>query len=87
MGRPLRLYDDPETVHFVTNRCLQERYLLKPTEAVNRIILSCFARSLARHPVKAMGFGFLSNHSHLLLKPTSLHVCSFTQYFQSILAV
>jgi len=87
MPRPLRLFDNPKEIHFVTNRCLQERFFLTPSKETDALILSCLGRALDRHPVTLYSFVFMSNHFHLLVKASHHNLSSFMRVFQSTLAV
>ncbi|MCP4679201.1 MAG: hypothetical protein GY854_27690 [Deltaproteobacteria bacterium] len=77
-----------DTVHFVTNRCHQERLLLLPDDTINFIIGYWFARALDRfgQGLEIYGFIFLSNHFHLLCKDTKGTLARFMGYFQGNLA-
>lgn len=67
MGRPLRLLL-PGTTWFVTTRCIDARFLLRPDPHLNATIATCLARALRRYPaISLLGFVALSNHLHLLL--------------------
>ena len=75
-------------VHFVTNRCLQERLLLLPRSKTNALILEWLAKALSfvDGGVELFAFIFLSNHFHLLLRDNSGRLAEFMGYFQGNLA-
>ena len=83
----MRLHN-PDIVWFVTNRCHQERLLLLPRPAVNRLIGAWLAKSLVEHGdgIELYAFAFLSNHFHMLLRDPKGQLPEFMWYFQVNLA-
>ena len=77
-----------DSIHFITNRCEHEMFLLLPTDTVREIIQTWFARALCRFGdgVEIYAFIFLSNHFHLLLRDTKGTLAAFMWYFQSNVA-
>ena len=53
-----------DTVHFVTNRCEHEMFLLLPNETITNIIQCWFARAVCLYGdgLEIYAFIFLSNH-------------------------
>ncbi len=86
MPRPIRIYESPNSIYFVTNRCLEARYLLVPTEKVNTIVLGCLARAVQRHEIDLFAFVFMSNHFHLLVRAPDNNLNKFMCFFQGLLA-
>jgi hypothetical protein len=78
----------PNTVWLVTNRCEHERFLLKPSPALNEILGGWFARALERYGdgIEVYAFIFLSNHFHILLRDTTGQMPRVMWYFQTNLA-
>ncbi len=78
----------PGSVHFVTNRCEQEQFLLLPTEKMNQIISCWLGRALEMfgEGIDIYAFIFLSNHFHLLLKDKLGMLPTFMWYFQTNVA-
>lgn len=71
----------------VTLRTVQGRYLLKPSDELNAIIIGALARAAELYPVGVVCPSFLSNHGHLLLRPTDQKALSgFMGYFTSKIA-
>jgi hypothetical protein len=67
MAYPLRWFV-PNTVYEFTTRTIQERFLLRPSPLVRRIVLGVLARGLFFYPaVRLYAFAFLSNHWHAML--------------------
>ena len=54
----------------VTIRTIQGRFLLRPSRDLNEIVIGILARAARRYEVRVCAFVFLSNHAHLLLRPT-----------------
>jgi putative transposase len=86
MGRPLRRHV-PKTYYFVTVRCHQTRFLLRPTPEINETILEWLVRAQRAHPgVLVLGFVAMSNHIHLLLFDGHAELASWSSYFLGNLA-
>jgi hypothetical protein len=67
MGRPLRMFE-PGVVYECTSRTIQGRYLLRPSELVNALIVGIIGYALAKCPgIEIYGVHFLSNHATWLL--------------------
>lgn len=71
----------------VTTRTQQERFLLRPSPEVNRIILGVIARAQKRTGMKICGLAVLSNHYHMLVVPESTKQLSdFMEYVNGLIA-
>jgi len=68
MSRPLRYVPHPGCLFEVTVRTVQSRLLLRPSVALNRIILGVLGRAQRLYQVELCGFSFASNHFHLQAK-------------------
>lgn len=87
MPRPLRYQPKPNTVFFVTARCIHSRFLLRPSQRVNGLIVGVLARAVERFDVQLHAMCFLSNHYHLLLSSKdAATLASFMQYVGSNIA-
>ena len=87
MSRFLRFQHQPSTTYFVTDRCFQGRFLLRPSPTANAIIAGVLAHALERFKVELYGHCFMSNHYHLLLAAESASdLAAFMQYFKGNLA-
>lgn len=75
-------------IHFVTNRCFQERLFMLPSKTLNEIIGYWFARAYDRYGqgLEIFAFIFLSNHFHLLVRDNSGNLARFMGYFQGNVA-
>ena len=65
MSRPRQII--PGQTVFVTRRCSQRQFLLKPGRTVNQVFLYCLAHAAARYGVKIHAYVVMSNHFHLVL--------------------
>lgn len=75
-------------IHFITNRCEHEMFLLLPTDVITSIIQCWFAKALALYGqgLEIYAFVFLSNHWHLLCRDTKGTLAAFMWYFQGNVA-
>ena len=62
MSRPIRYQPEEWSVFFVTVRCIHSRFLLRPSQRVNVLIVGVLARAVERFDVTLFGVCFLSNH-------------------------
>jgi REP element-mobilizing transposase RayT len=86
MGRPLRLLA-PTTTWFVTTRCVDSRFFLRPDAPLNTVLGLCLARACKRHPgISVLGFVALSNHLHILLVDEQSQLSSFMELLLGTLA-
>ena len=67
MPRKLRFQPEEWSTFFVTSRCIQSRFLLRPSHYSNQLIIGVIAKAVKRLDIKLHGLCFLSNHYHLLL--------------------
>jgi putative transposase len=87
VGRRLRYVEEGGGLVEVTARMLQRRFLLRPSQVVNEIVIGLLARGKRRYGVEVCLFVFLSNHFHLLLKVENAYQLSqFMGWFNSNLA-
>lgn len=81
MGRPLRCRE-PGTYYFVTTRCVEARFLLRPDAELTSGVGYWLARSLSRFEGMALhGAVVLSNHLHLLVCDRRGELSRFMEYF------
>jgi REP element-mobilizing transposase RayT len=72
MARPLR-FVPPASLVEVTCRTVQGRFLLRPSRDLNEIVVGILARAARRYRMRVCAYVYLSNHCHLLLRPTDAH--------------
>ncbi len=74
VARPLRYLPPDCPLVEVTCRTIQGRMLLRPSRELKRRILGVLARAANRYEVGVCSFIYLSNHCHLLLRPSTASV-------------
>jgi REP element-mobilizing transposase RayT len=81
MSRPHNLVE-------ITIRCIQSRFLLRPSEELNQLLLGVLGRALALYPgIRLYAFKALSNHIHFILSsPDLLTLASFMNHVMSNIA-
>ena len=67
MSTTPRYVPSPGEMVFVSIRCIQARYLLRPSKRVNKLILGVLAKAQKKYEVRVFAPAFLSNHGHMLL--------------------
>jgi REP element-mobilizing transposase RayT len=87
MSRRLRYIPEGGALVEVTCRTLQSRFLLRPSPALDDIVVGVLARAQRTYPVRCCGFSFVSNHFHLLLYvDDARQLANFMRYLNSNLA-
>lgn len=87
MSRRVRFAPEGGGLFEVSSRTVQSRLLLRPSPALNEIILGVLGRGQRLYPVEVCGFSFLSNHFHLLLRVPDVELLArFMGYVKSNLA-
>jgi REP element-mobilizing transposase RayT len=85
--RPLRHVPRKGCLFEVTVRTVQARFLLRPSVALNEIILGVLGRAQRLYGVEICSFVFASNHFHLLAKvEDAKQLADFMGYLSSNLA-
>ena len=80
MGRQLRFFES-NTTQFVTCRCFQGRFLMRPSAEVNALIGGVLVKALSNQPeIKVYAFTFLSNHFHMLVEGPDYDPCSIAKF-------
>ena len=67
MSRHLRFVPEGGALVEVTCRTIQGRYLLRPSQQINDVILGVLGRAQSLYPIDIIAFCFLSSHYHMLL--------------------
>ncbi len=71
----------------ITLRCTQGRYLLRPSERLNSLVIGVLARGQQQCRVSIHACAFLSNHAHLLVSVASQkHLSAFMNFVNSNVA-
>lgn len=86
MARPLRHFSPGDTVE-VTIRTVQGRFLIRPSDEMNEIILGILGLVLVRFGLQIHAFVFMSNHYHLIVTiPDALALARFECFLNGNLA-
>ena len=84
MARRVRFIPEDGSLVEVSCRTVQSRYLLRPSPALNEILLGVLGRAQRLYPVEICSFSFLSNHYHMHLWVTDAkQMADFMWYFQT----
>ncbi len=84
MGEALRVFDH-EMIYFVTNRCIERKFLMvADDERVNEIIRDNLRMAAIIYNIKIYGAVFMGNHFHLIISGSDIP--AFMQYLQSAIA-
>jgi len=87
MGRRLRYIPPGGCLVEVTNRTIQGRFLLRPGNELNKLVIGVLGRAQRLYRVEIHACIVLSNHYHLLLSVESAYqLAQFMAYFQGNLA-
>ena len=85
--RRLRFIPEGGGLVEVTCRTIQSRFFLRPTPAVNDLVVGVLGRAQRKHPIRVCAYAFVSNHFHLLLDvDDALQLANFMHYVNSNLA-
>jgi len=68
MARSPRSIETPGRIVEITSRTVHGRFLMRPSEEVNELILGIVGRAQAKYGVELFAFVFLSNHLHMLMR-------------------
>ncbi len=87
MSRRLRYQPEEWMTHFVTLRCIQSRFLLRPSDEVNELVVGVLHRAGQQSAVKLHAVGVLSDHLHLLVTAkTATDLSTYMQFVGSNVA-
>ncbi len=86
MGRPIR-YFKPGSIVEITCRAVQRRYLLRPSEELNELVVGVLGKAMEYYPVRLIAIHVMSNHIHMLVWiPDSVTQSEFMCFFKGNLA-
>jgi len=74
------------TTYMVTRRCTDRKYLIRPSEEVNEILLFCMIHAANKFGVKIHIFAFISNHFHILLTDPHKKLSKFMHWLDQFTA-
>ena len=67
-------------IFFVTVRCFQRRFLLRPSDETNEVLGGVLSRAVRLHGVELFAFSVMSNHMHLVVRAPRGNLPRFMQY-------
>jgi putative transposase len=76
----------PGTTYLITRRCLQRRFLLRPSRLTNEIVGFLLAVAAKRYRIDVHVFCVLSNHLHLVVTDPEARLPAFVQFLDSLVA-
>src|SRR5512147_1939816 len=76
----------PQAISFVTRRCSERRFFLKPSKVVNDTILYILAVAAQRYGILLHAFCVLSNHLHYVVTDPHARLPAFEQYVDALVA-
>jgi REP element-mobilizing transposase RayT len=76
----------PGATYLVTRRCIERRFLLRPSDQTNGIFRYVLAVASARHGILIHAFCVLSNHFHLVLTDPNASLPAFERDLDSLVA-
>ena len=79
MPRPIRMLNSVE-IFFLTVRCFQRRFLLRPSDETNEVLGGVLARAVRLYGAELFGFSVMSNHIHLVIRAPRGNLPRFMQY-------
>jgi REP element-mobilizing transposase RayT len=76
----------PGTSYFITRRCSERRFFLRPSQLTNEIFLYVLGLAAQRYDILVHAFCVLSNHAHLVITDADGRLPEFMQYLDSLVA-
>ncbi len=76
----------PEKFHFLTRRCTQRLFLLRPDDETNNAFVYCLAEAADRFAIELIASQQLSNHHHTVFFDRYGRVIEFMAHFHKLLA-
>jgi REP element-mobilizing transposase RayT len=76
----------PGELHFLTRRCSERRFFLRPSKETSQIFSYVLAVAAARHGILVHVACVMSNHYHLIVTDPRAELPAFMQYLDSLVA-
>jgi REP element-mobilizing transposase RayT len=76
----------PGETYFITRRCTQRTYLLRPDAETNAIFAYCLAEAAERHHIDLVGWNPMSNHHHAIAHDPEGRLPAFLEHFHKMMA-
>ncbi len=77
----------PGITYLLTRRCIERRFLLRPSPKTNQIVQYCLALAAERTGMQLHAFCAMSNHIHTVATDVEGRLPEFLQFFHRHLAV
>jgi putative transposase len=84
MSKPRKI--EKGTTYLITRRCFQRRFLLRPSELINHIVLYCLAYAAQKAGMLVHAYCVMANHYHLVVTDVQGKLPSFMHSLNSLLA-
>lgn len=84
MTRPRQIM--PGRCYFLTRRCTQRQFLLRPDAETNEIFLYCLAVAAAQFKIVVLLTSVMSNHHHTIVYDADGTIVEFTEYLHKLVA-
>jgi REP element-mobilizing transposase RayT len=72
------------TTYFVTRRCTQRQFLLRPSRATNQVVQYLLAVAAERYGIELHAYCVMSNHFHLVVTDPDARLPACLQYFDGL---
>jgi putative transposase len=76
----------PGETYFITRRCTQRAYLLRPDDETNAIFAYCLAEAATRHGIQLVAWNPMSNHHHAVVHDPKGRLPAFLEHFHKMIA-
>lgn len=84
MSKPRQVL--PGSTYLLTRRCLQRRFLLRPSQETNRILEFCLAHAANTFRIEVHAYCFMSNHYHLVVTDPHANLPRFMHWMNEHIA-
>jgi REP element-mobilizing transposase RayT len=76
----------PGRTYFISRRCTQRQFLLRPDKQVDQIYLYCLGEAAQRYEVTLLGWVPMSNHQHIEARDNRGNLPAFLAHLNKMLA-
>jgi putative transposase len=76
----------PDRTYFITRRCTQRQFLLRPSRRTNQIVEYCLALAASHTGVRLHAVCFMSNHWHGVVTDPNARLPEFLERFHRLVA-
>lgn len=84
MSRPRPVF--PNQSNFITRRCTQRQFILRPDEETNNAFVYCLAEAAQRFGISVVLAQMMSSHHHALVEDPNGHDVEFREHFHKMMA-